>query len=72
MLLLLLLLLLSERDLTAQEFMETSQDKTVWKRHPKTEPITQTFLPRADRTFSQPSAMAQTEAAMLIWLRWST
>jgi hypothetical protein len=63
------LLLLSERDLTAQEFQEALRDKDAWKRQPKAESTTQTTLLGADHTCSQPPATVQTESAVLNWLQ---
>ena len=64
-----ILLLLSERDLTAHEFQEALQDTTAWKRHLLAEPTTQNVIPGADHTCSQPAAMDQTELEMLNWLQ---
>lgn len=61
-----ILLLLSERDLTAQEFQDTLQDPVAWARN---RPPTQVHLQGADHTCSQPPSLAQNEAAVLSWLQ---
>jgi len=63
-----ILLLLSERDLTAQEFQEALHDKHAWKRHPKAEPTTQTTLPGADHTCSAQASLKVLELATVEWL----
>lgn len=61
-----ILLLLSERDLTAQEFQDSLQDPVAWARN---RPLTQVHLQGADHTCSQPPSLAQNEAAVLSWLQ---
>lgn len=64
-----ILLLLSERDLTAQEFQEAIQGNAAWQREAPNEQSTQKTLPGADHTCSQPSAMSQTLTDVLAWLQ---
>jgi hypothetical protein len=64
-----ILLLLSERDLTAQEFREAIQGNVDWKRETPTQTATQKTLPGADHTCSQPKAMSQIQAEVLAWLQ---
>lgn len=61
-----ILLLLSERDLTAQEFQDALQDPVAWARN---RPPTQVHLQGADHTCSQPPSLAQNEAEVLSWLQ---
>jgi uncharacterized protein len=59
------LLILSERDYTAKEFLETVGMHPVWQRNFK-HPLTRRVdLPDADHTFSQPEAHALVERATL-------
>ena len=64
-----ILLLLSQRDLTAQEFQDTLQGNSAWKRHDPNRAVTTLHLVGADHTCSQPAALAQSEAAVLSWLQ---
>jgi hypothetical protein len=64
-----ILLLLSQRDLTAQEFHDTLQDSVAWKRNAPNEPATPVHLLGADHTCSQSAALAQSEAELLSWLQ---
>lgn len=62
------LVLLSERDLTAQEFQEYTRSDPVWQQllaHPRLEQHT---LPGADHTCSTPGASALVEQLTLQWL----
>jgi exosortase A-associated hydrolase 1 len=63
-----ILLLLSERDLTAQEFRDATQGNADWDRTPPHGPAKLIKLFGADHTCSQPTSMAQIEAEMLSWL----
>ena len=67
-----ILLLLSERDLTAQEFRETIQGNAAWKRTAPKAQARQIHLFGADHTCSQSSAMSQTKAEVLAWLQQPT
>jgi exosortase A-associated hydrolase 1 len=64
-----ILLLLSQRDLTAQEFHDTLQDNAAWERNAPKEPVTPVHLLGADHTCSQPPSLAQNEAEVLSWLQ---
>ena len=62
------LVLLSERDLTAQEFTEYSRNTPSWRQvlnHPS---VTQHTLPGADHTCSTPGSQALVEQLTLGWL----
>jgi hypothetical protein len=62
------LVLLCERDLTAQEFSEYSRNTPVWRQvlnHPS---VTQHTLPGADHTCSTPGSQALVERLTLAWL----
>lgn len=62
------LVLLCERDLTAQEFSEYSRNTPVWRQvlnHPS---VTQHTLPGADHTCSTPGSQAVVERLTLAWL----
>jgi exosortase A-associated hydrolase 1 len=63
------LLLLSERDATAQEFGEFSRGDTTWRKAMQARPPQRVSLPGADHTCSQPAARRAVEAATLQWLR---
>jgi len=64
-----ILLLLSQRDLTAQEFDDTLQGSVTWERNASKEPASRIHLVGADHTCSQPASQAQHEAEVLSWLQ---
>jgi exosortase A-associated hydrolase 1 len=63
-----ILLLLSERDLTAQEFEEHLQGNGSWSRQDQPRPVSQQLIRDGDHTCSSPQALAQTHADVLTWL----
>lgn len=64
-----LLLLVSESDLTAHEFLEVTATDADWQRAFAAKPARRVDLPGADHTCSEPAAAAAVEAATLEWLR---
>jgi exosortase A-associated hydrolase 1 len=62
------LVLMSERDLTAQEFMDRCRDVDAWRRASARTNLRRVALPGVDHTFSTPGAMAAATAACLAWL----
>jgi exosortase A-associated hydrolase 1 len=62
------LLLLSERDLTAQEFSEFTATDTHWKAAFRAQPGTRMTLSAADHTCSTPGSQQAMEAATCQWL----
>jgi exosortase A-associated hydrolase 1 len=64
-----ILLLLSERDHTAQEFIEFSQGDAAWQAALRARVPQRVTLAGADHTCSDPAAQAAAEAATLQWLR---
>ncbi len=64
-----ILLLLSQHDLTAQEFQDTLQSNAAWERHAPNRAATPIHLVGADHTCSQPAALAQNEAEVLSWMQ---
>lgn len=64
-----ILLLTSERDLTAQEFLDASASDPAWQRALRENPPRHVVLPGADHTCAVPGTQALAEQAMLQWLR---
>jgi uncharacterized protein len=63
------LVLLSERDLTAREFMDYAQASPEWSGLLDGEHVERRDIAGADHTFSDPLAKAEMEASTLDWLR---
>lgn len=63
-----ILLLLSERDLTAQEFLEHAKSSPKWANWATAVSLTQATINQADHTCSTPSAGRAVERQMLQWL----
>ena len=63
------LLLLSERDATAQEFGEFSSSDATWRQALQARAPQRVSLPGADHTCSQPAAQQAVEAATLHWMQ---
>jgi len=63
-----ILLLLSGRDLTAQEFLETVASDPAWSRSLELPQLTRHDLPEADHTFSNRSQLEQAHARTIEWL----
>jgi uncharacterized protein len=63
------LLLLSERDATAQEFGEFSRSDPAWQQALRQRPPETVRLPDADHTCSSPAAQRAAEEATAAWLR---
>lgn len=64
-----ILLLLSEQDLTAQEFAEHANRSSLWSNWPTKRLLTRHLLLGADHTCSSPEALAAVEALTRNWLR---
>jgi uncharacterized protein len=62
------LLMLSDNDLTAREFVEHSQSDATWRRALANKPPQRVALQGADHTCSQPAAQRASEAATVQWL----
>jgi uncharacterized protein len=62
------LLMLSDNDLTAREFVEHSQSDAAWQRALAQRPPQRVALAGADHTCSQPAAQLASEAATVQWL----
>jgi exosortase A-associated hydrolase 1 len=60
--------LLSERDLTAQEFADRCQQNEAWRRAIRRPNVVVTRLPSADHTFSTRAALEHANAESLAWL----
>ena len=63
-----ILLLLSERDLVAQEFKEYSSKDTEWKKIIKKKPANQYIIRDADHTCSQLSSHSAMVLQTAVWL----
>ena len=63
-----IMLILSERDLTAQEFVEHAQTHPAWRGLLSRPGVTQHTAQGADHTFSSTSAQREVEAVVLAWL----
>lgn len=63
------LLLLSERDLTATEFMELAHAHPAWRHLLRSPAVNWCEIQGADHTFSSPAAQQQLEAQTLAWLQ---
>jgi exosortase A-associated hydrolase 1/exosortase A-associated hydrolase 2 len=63
------LVLLSEHDYTAQEFVAYTQARPGWRAVLQQATVTQAPLPGADHTFSNPGGKDAVAAATLQWLR---
>lgn len=62
------LVLTSERDLTAQEFVDRCREVDGWRRASARSNLRRVALAGVDHTFSTPGAMATATAACLAWL----
>lgn len=63
-----IMLILSERDLTAQEFVEHAKTHPAWRGLLSRPGVTQHAVHGADHTFSSTSAQREAEAVVLAWL----
>lgn len=63
------LLLMSERDLTAREFDELCRSSSVWAEQVAASNMRRVDLPGADHTFSSAVSQETATAAMIAWLR---
>jgi exosortase A-associated hydrolase 1 len=63
-----IMLILSERDLTAQEFVIHAQTHPAWRGLLSRPGVTPHWVGRADHTFSSQSAQREVEAVVLAWL----
>ncbi len=63
-----MMMILSERDLTAQEFVEHAQTHPAWRGLLARPCVTQYRVKGADHTFSSPLAQREAETAVLSWL----
>jgi exosortase A-associated hydrolase 1 len=63
------LLLLSEHDLTAQEFVEHAQTDARWLGWKRRERLTRHRLDQADHTCSEPASARQLQARLMDWLQ---
>lgn len=63
-----IMLILSERDLTAQEFVEHAKTHPAWRGLLSRPGVTQHAVRGADHTFSSTSAQREAEAVVLAWL----
>lgn len=63
-----ILLLLSERDLTAQEFVEHAAGSSAWLNWETTSDVETVSIERADHTCSAPESRQATERGTLKWL----
>jgi exosortase A-associated hydrolase 1 len=64
-----ILLLLSERDLTAQEFVEHARTDARWSGWQRRERLTRHRLDGADHTCSAPASARQLQALVIDWLQ---
>lgn len=64
-----ILLLLSERDLTAQEFIEYLRASPAWRNWSAKDQLTQRRVPEADHTCSSPGTARIVEAHTSDWMR---
>jgi hypothetical protein len=63
------LILMSERDLTAQEFRDLSAASAAWQKALRRDGVTTIDLPGADHTFSTEGALQLATRHSLEWLR---
>lgn len=63
-----MMLILSERDLTAQEFVEHAKTHPAWRGLLSRPGVTQHWVHGADHTFSSTSAQHEVQAVVLAWL----
>jgi exosortase A-associated hydrolase 1 len=63
-----ILLMLSEHDYTAREFLEYTSGNAPWQQALKARPTPCTHIAGADHTCSQPQAQRAVEAATVAWL----
>lgn len=63
------LLILSEHDYTAREFVEYAAASASWRRAVKTRPAARIQIPGADHTCSSPSAQRAMETATCDWMQ---
>jgi uncharacterized protein len=63
------LIVLSGRDYTAKEFLETVQIDQTWQAQLARPHVARVDIVEADHTFSQPRAQEQMEEATMSWLR---
>ncbi|HEY9209170.1 MAG TPA: hydrolase 1, exosortase A system-associated [Acidovorax sp.] len=63
-----MMLILSERDLTAQEFVEHAKTHPAWRGLLSRPGVTQHAVHGADHTFSSTSAQREVQAVVLAWL----
>lgn len=63
-----MMLILSERDLTAQEFVEHAKTHPAWRGLLSRPGVTQHWIHGADHTFSSSSAQREVQAVVLAWL----
>ncbi|MDP2263612.1 MAG: hydrolase 1, exosortase A system-associated [Hydrogenophaga sp.] len=64
-----ILLLLSERDLTAQEFVEYASTHPRWHQWDQHPGLTRHLLTSADHTCSSPASMLESETVLISWLK---
>ena len=64
-----IMLILSERDLTAQEFVEHAQTHAAWRGLLSRPSVTQHRMIGADHTFSSPLTQREVETVTLNWLQ---
>ena len=64
-----ILLILSGRDYTAKEFIETCLADQVWRANLKLSKVTRLDVPDADHTFSQPDGQSVLEDATVSWMK---
>ena len=63
-----ILLMLSERDLTAQEFVETAATHPAWRGWERKPQLQKQTLPAADHTCSTPGTSQQVQDSVLRYL----
>lgn len=63
-----IMLILSERDLTAHEFVEHAQTHPTWRNLLSRTGVTQHWVKGADHTFSSTPAQREVETVVLAWL----
>ena len=63
-----ILLIISEQDVTAQEFLEAAASQDAWAGALRKPRLTQLHIAGADHTFSAPSQQRQVSTATLEWL----
>lgn len=64
-----ILILLSERDLTAAEFIELTHTHPAWRNRLHNPQVSQYEIKDADHTFANPSAQHEVEGLALAWLK---